>query len=175
MASLTEVWPLLLAVRSLRFDARSEAATGWNGIGIGVVTTSEPTAGVVVFEETGTWQPSDLDRPAIRFNNVFRWTVVGNSLRLEHLRFGPDNPVMLFDMAPDPNGDWREVSPHQCREDCYTASLTVEGHLLVVTWSIQGPRKRESIRYTYSQLKPTRSVARDPGRAGGGISPLFCL
>jgi hypothetical protein len=80
---------------------------------------------------------------------VFRWSAVGESLRLEHLRFGPEHPVLLFDMTPGADGVWREVSPHQCREDCYTSSLGVEGGRLAVAWLIAGPRKRESIRYTY--------------------------
>jgi hypothetical protein len=147
--SLNEVLTLLRWVRSLRFDASSEAATGWDGCGTGSVAVSEPAAGVVVFDEVGTWQPTTPGRAAFGFKNVFRWSAVAESLRLEHLRFGPEHPVLLFDMAPDADGVWREVSPHQCREDCYTASLGVEGGQLVVAWSIVGPCKRESIRYTY--------------------------
>jgi hypothetical protein len=145
------MWSLLREVRALRFDARSEAATGWNGIGLGTVVVSEPMVGMIVFAEAGTWQSAG--RTEFSFNNVFRWSAVGEvlrleHLRLEHLRFGPDNPVLLFDMAPGEDGVWREVSPHQCRDDCYTASLGVEGRQLLVEWSIRGPRKRESIRYT---------------------------
>jgi hypothetical protein len=147
--SLTEVLTLLRRVRSLRFEARSEAVTGWDGVGTGTVAVSESAAGVVVFDEAGTWRPSIPDRNPVAFKNVFRWSTVGESLRLEHLRFGPEHPVLLFDMASGADGIWREVSPHQCREDCYTASLGVEGERLVVAWSIVGPRKRESIRYTY--------------------------
>lgn len=147
--SLTEVMSLLRRVQSLRFDARSEAATGWDGVGTGAVAVSEPAAGVVVFTEAGTWQPNAPNRAAVGFNNVFRWSAVGEVLRLEHLRFGADHPVLLFDMAPDEAGAWREVSPHLCREDCYTAILAVEGGKLEVAWSIVGPHKRESIHYTY--------------------------
>ena len=149
MQSLTDVLSLLRQVQSLRFEAQSGAVTGWDGIGTGSVTVSEPAAGVVVFTEAGSWQPSASGRAVVQFNNVFRWSAVDAALRLEHLRFGTEHPVLLFDMAPDAAGVWREVSPHQCREDCYTASLSVEGEQLVVAWSIAGPRKRESIRYTY--------------------------
>ena len=147
MSSLPDVWALLRDVRSLRFDARSEAATGWNGVGMGVVAVSEPGAGVVVFEESGVWESPG--RAQVRFTNVFRWSIVGEALRLEHLRFGPDRPVFLFDMSPDEHGNWQEISPHQCRDDCYTASLRIAGPQLLVSWSIQGPRKQESIHYTY--------------------------
>jgi len=45
MALLTEVMSLLRRIQSLRFDARSKAATGWDEIGTGVVTVTEPSAG----------------------------------------------------------------------------------------------------------------------------------
>lgn len=149
MEKASDLLGLLRRVQSLRFDAQSDAATGWDGVGTGSVTASEPAVGVVVFCEVGTWQPTAPGRPAIAFNNVFRWSILGDTLRLEHLRFGPEHPVLLFDMAPGVDGVWREVSGHQCREDCYTASLGIEGGQLVVVWSIVGPRKQESIRYTY--------------------------
>lgn len=137
-------------VRTLRFQSRTQSATGWEGAGTGVVSVSEPAAGVVVFTESGTWQPSVGDRPAVQFENVFRWSVVEDGLRLEHLRFGPDHPVPLFEMAPDENGMWREVSPHMCRDDCYRASLTVAEDRIDVEWTIMGPQRREEIRYTYT-------------------------
>jgi hypothetical protein len=147
LMSLDELWNLLRDVRCLRYEAHSGAATGWNGVGTGVVIVSEPEAGVVVFEESGIWvSPSKTE---MRFTNVFRWLRANETIRLEHLRFGPDRPVFLFDIAPDENGNWREVSPHQCRDDCYRASLAIEGRQLLVAWSIQGPRKQESIRYAY--------------------------
>lgn len=149
MPTLNEVLSLLQRVRSLQFEARSEAATGWNGVGTGAVTVSQPAAGVVAFDEAGTWQPNEHGRPAIGFRNVFRWSAISGALRLEHLRFGIEHPVLLFDMAPDESGTWREVSPHQCRDDCYTATLATEDDRLIVAWTIVGPRKREAIRYTY--------------------------
>jgi len=145
--SVPDILPLLRKVRSLRFEARSEAGTGWDGVGSGSVNVVQPAANVVVFEESGTWQSN---RGEVHFNNVFRWTAIDDVLRLEHLRFGPGQPVYLFDLGPDANGTWREVTPHQCDKDCYTASITVEDGQLVVAWSIRGPHKAESIRYTYS-------------------------
>jgi hypothetical protein len=137
-------------VRSLQFDARSEAGSGWDGVGTGIVAVSEPMNGVIVFQESGTWQPSAVSRPAVRFTNVFRWSSKSETIRLEHLRFGANHPVLLFDLALSGGGEWRENNPHLCREDCYTATMAVEGERLLVRWSIQGPCKRESIAYTYS-------------------------
>ncbi len=147
MASLPRLWSILQSVQSLHFESRSEAATGWNGIGTGTVTTTMPDADTIIFNEAGTWQSPG--RPAIQFGNVYRWSNINGLLRLEHLRFGPDHPVYLFDMAPNDSGEWREAAPHQCREDCYTAALKIEGNRLHLAWSIVGPRKRETINYTY--------------------------
>ncbi|WP_145928943.1 DUF6314 family protein [Termitidicoccus mucosus] len=149
MTSIAEVLSFFRRVTSLRFDARSEAATGWDGVGSGTVAVSEPMDGVIIFKESGTWHPNDMSRVGVSFKNAFRWTAVGDMLRLEHLRFGSEHPVLLFDMAHQGDGRWREVSPHQCRDDCYTASLILDGGRLLLEWSIIGPRKREYIRYTY--------------------------
>jgi hypothetical protein len=146
-ATLAEIWQRLRAVQALCFVAHSEAGTGWDGTGEGVVSVSEPREGVLVFDESGRWHP--LRGRASRFTNVFRWSLVGGYLRLEHLRFGQDRPVFLFDLAPGADGIWREISPHECREDCYCATVRVEVDMLIVHWTIYGPRKRESIEYTY--------------------------
>jgi hypothetical protein len=149
MQTPDELLAALRQVRSLRFEASSDAGTGWQGNGAGTVETSEPSANLLVFVESGEWRPSAAGRAAIKFGNVYRWSALGVVLRLEHLRFGPSAPVLLFDMAPGPDGHWREVSPHQCKEDCYSASLRVEDGQVLLAWTVVGPQKRESIRYTY--------------------------
>lgn len=147
MKSLADLWERLQEVTAVSFEARSAAGTGWNGAGAGVVVATESSPGVLVFAESGWWQP--LGRGDIRFTNVFRWSRLEASVRLEHLRFGPDQPVFLFDLDPGEDGVWREVSPHVCGEDCYAGCLSVEGRQLHVHWTIRGPRKDESIRYVY--------------------------
>lgn len=150
MVLVDDLLERLRRVKMLRFQSRTHSATGWEGAGTGAVWVSEPAAGVVVFAESGTWQPSVADRPAVQFENVFRWSAVETGLRLEHLRFGPDHPVLLFEMAPAESEMWREVSPHLCRDDCYRASLAVEKEQIVVEWTIMGPQRREEIRYSYT-------------------------
>ncbi|MGY4876408.1 DUF6314 family protein [Vreelandella aquamarina] len=154
MQSSENVLSLLRQVSSLRFAAKSEANTGWQGVGSGKVVVSEPMPKTVVFHETGTWQPSAEHQGVFDFSNVFRWSAVGEHLRLEHLRFGVDNPVLLFDMARHANGIWRDVSPHECGADLYAATLEIAGgkdeaRRIVVAWSIIGPRKQETIEYCY--------------------------
>ncbi len=76
------------------------------------------------------------------------WTGTGSGL--EHLRFGEDHPVYLFDLALAGEREWRSVSPHLCREDCYSAVLIVGDDNIVLRWSVNGPRKQETIEYVYS-------------------------
>jgi hypothetical protein len=136
-------------VRSLSFAASSGAESGWYGRGVGTVEVCEAADAVLVFHEQGLWRPEGGERD-IRFSNVFRWTRVNGRLRLEDLRFGVDHPVYLFDLAPAGDREWRSVLPHLCREDYYAAVLFIRDGGIVLRWSINGPRKRESIEYLYS-------------------------
>ena len=139
---LNGTWERLCQVRSLSFVAKSGNPTGWNGIGSGAVVVASVGSGVITFTESGTWRP-DGGRD-IRFSNVFRWTKNGDTLRLEHLRFGVGNPVYLFDLA-EAVREWLSVSPHVCSEDCYTARMTVDEGSIVLRWSVKGSRKQEDI------------------------------
>src|SRR5437870_4089499 len=86
----------LRRVTALPFEARGSA---WTGSGHGSVVVASPADDVVTFTEAGTWRS---DRGSeFRLRNVFRWSAVGSELvRLDHLRFGPDHPVHLFNLAP---------------------------------------------------------------------------
>lgn len=139
---------VLRQVTNLRFSARSESATGWNGDGVGTVVVETPSRDVLIFRETGEWKPAGA--MPLRFSNVYRWSCVAPRLiRLEHLRFGTDKPVVLFDLAPDSKSVWSSVSPHECRDDCYSARLQVRETCVTVSWRIVGPQKREEIEYFY--------------------------
>jgi hypothetical protein len=149
MMTLQQLWDLLLRVRRLSFVARSASQTGWNGRGVGTVEVRPGGDGVITFAEQGTWLPDGREQE-IRFRNVYRWTRAGDLLRLEHLRFGDDNPVYLFDLTQAGELEWQPASPHLCREDCYSAVLLVREDDLLLRWSIAGPRKSETIEYVYS-------------------------
>lgn len=145
---LDHLWDRLRLVRSLSFVASSGAESGWNGTGSGTVEVREAGDGEMTFHEQGTWRPEGVERD-IRFHNVYRWTRAGDLLRLEHLRFGENHAVYLFDLAQAGEGEWRSVSPHLCSDDCYAAVLLVHDDGIVLRWSIDGPRKKETIEYEY--------------------------
>ena len=143
----SELWNTLRNVRSLRFEAISRSKTGWTGKGTGQVTVSDPTVGTLLFQESGSWLPPQGSE--LRFVNTFKWSKLGETLRLEHLRFGADNPVFLFELASVSAAEWRDVSPHHCVDDCYSASVKLCENEVHVAWSIRGPQKDESISYVY--------------------------
>ena len=143
---ITEVWDVLRNVQALRFKSESYSGIGWQGEGTGVVKVSEPAPDVLLFEESGKWRQSSGKE--IRFSNVYRWSIVENRLRLEHLRFGADHPVFLFEMEPDAEGTWRDISAHPCREDSYSAALLVQNGLILLKWTVS-PKRKELIDYLY--------------------------
>lgn len=139
----------LRAVCFLRFESRSGKSTGWDGIGTGTVTVTQSADKNLVFEEKGVWRAHGDEASDIPFQNVFRWSMVGLALRLEHLRFGWDDPVFLFDMIRGANGTWHSERPHLCGADRYSGRLTREAEELTMEWSIVGPHKQETIHYRY--------------------------
>ncbi|WP_456424657.1 DUF6314 family protein [Rhodocaloribacter sp.] len=145
-----DVWHRLSEITALRFVACSASDSGWNGAGDGGVAVVKTGANTLTFTESGKWK-TDTGRE-LRFNNVFRWSLYdsGGAIRLEHLRFGPDNPVYLFDLVPENEETWQSVAPHVCRDDSYAAILTVTPDQIELRWTIKGPLKNEVIHYWYS-------------------------
>jgi hypothetical protein len=148
MMALHQLWDRLRRVRLLSFVARGPAATGWNGNGNGTVEVREVGDRVMTWHEEGLWRPVNGERN-IRFTNVYRWTLADDLLRLEHLRLGAANPVYLLDLTQCGDREWRPVSPHLCRDDCYSTVLLVRDDCIVLRWLIDGPRKQGTIEYTY--------------------------
>ncbi|RYX84771.1 hypothetical protein EON83_09060 [bacterium] len=148
MNPFDELWPRLLTVRTLNFESQSRTGSGWNGVGTGEVEVSDPQEGVLIWKESGRWRQNGGRE--IRFTNTFRWTQCAEQITLEHLRFGEKQPVFLFQLAPLSPYEWRDVEPHLCRQDNYSASLFVEGERLMLSWTVFGPTKDESINYIYN-------------------------
>jgi hypothetical protein len=146
-----KAWDRLCAVRELVFEARSGSATnsGWTGSGRGTVQVEHVDAMTILFHEQGSWTPEGGQE--IRFTNVFRWTTAPDRrlMRLEHLRFGPDKRVYLFDVVPVSEGVLESAEPHVCSEDLYSARMEYDHVCVRLNWKITGPRKDESISYLY--------------------------
>ncbi|MEL7168398.1 MAG: DUF6314 family protein [Bacteroidota bacterium] len=148
--TLDLLWQRIATIRSLYFDAKSTSATGWTGRGKGQVIVSQPSDDALGFEESGLFTPG-RGEPFV-FHNVYRWTRNADTsplIQLEHLRFGVNHPVLLFDLAPETPTLWRSTAPHVCGDDRYTARLDIEPDHLRLTWIIKGPAKAESLVYRY--------------------------
>src|SRR3954453_19731605 len=148
MEPAIQLWECLCQGRFLRFVASSANPKGWNGVGTGTVVVECPAKTVLTFKEAGSWAPT-IGKET-RFKHVFRWSLAGPAVvRLEHLRFGADHPVYLFDLAPTADSAWSSATPHLCREDCYSAELRRHEWGMFLHWTIVGPKKQESIEYDY--------------------------
>ena len=143
------IWDRLRTISGLLFKATSESETGWNGEGRGIIQVDKPADNILLFSESGHWTPTG--GPKIAFRNVFRWTLQVDqpAITLEHLRFGPDNPVFLFELRPTTPSFWNTATPHLCGKDTYDAVLHITPDSLIMHWTIQGPAKNESVVYTY--------------------------
>lgn len=148
--NISDCWQKLKQVQSLVFKAESApGGMGWNGRGEGLVDVSI-AGNEIVFREYGAWTTSEGKE--LPFKNVFRWTFneEQNAIGLEHLRFGPDNPVFLFQLLPVAGQGLESVEPHLCAEDIYAGRLRVEDKGICLVWTIEGPKKKERIEYWYS-------------------------
>lgn len=141
----------LRRLQTLSFSAHSAKATGWNGQGQGAVSIEGPSPDVILFRESGHWHPTGREAlPPLQFRNVYRWTLVDDqTVRLEHLRLGPEQPVFLVDLQAAAPHKWNTVEPHQCSADRYALQVLVHADGLEMHWSITGPKKDEHIVYVY--------------------------
>jgi hypothetical protein len=141
----------LRRLRTLAFSARSGKATGWNGQGQGEVSTETPSPDVILFREAGHWHPTGREaNPPLQFRNIYRWTLANDqTVRLEHLRLGPEQPVFLLDLVPASPQEWTCAEPHQCSADRYSLRVVAQRDGLQMYWSITGPKKDEHMAYVY--------------------------
>lgn len=149
-----KAWTRLLAVQELIFEAHSrvDLNTGWNGTGKGNVRVEIVDPSIILFHEQGTWTPDEGRQTT--FTNVFRWTVnaEGHFIRLEHLRFGEDHPVYLFDLVAVAESVLESSEPHVCREDLYRGRMEFDEQAVHLQWTVNGPQKAETITYTYLHI-----------------------
>lgn len=146
------LWNRLLQVNHLSFSARSKSdpPSGRNGVGKAKVEVKKWGTHVLVFHEQGRWVSEE--GKSFDFKNVFRWTQHETKplMTLEHLRHGPDYPVLLFELTPTSPGHFESVHPFLCNQDTYLAHLHHEHHVIRLDWRILGPRKNEEIHYIYT-------------------------
>ena len=136
-------------MRRLSFRAQSPLKSGWNGSGDGIVAVSSLEDGRVLYTESGQWITARGMK--LNFTNVYRWTRLPECqrIRLEHLRFGKERPVHLFEIESAGKDEFKSVEPHVCSEDLYSATLRVDASRLLLNWRVIGPNTDNTIEYVY--------------------------
>lgn len=149
--ALLNVWNKLANVNHLTFAANSQGSknSAWNGIGSGNVEVKQRNSKEIMFYETGSW--TSKEGREFSFFNSFRWSLdyFKNWIMLEHLRFGEQNPVLLFHLVPVDKETLESVRPHVCKEDTYLGRVTWSSHFIKLNWRVTGPKKNECIDYMY--------------------------
>lgn len=149
---LFSFWEKLLSVTQLTFHAktRTKEEGGWNGKGRGEVVVTKDEAERLIFHEKGTWQNPQGEE--VSFHNVFRWTLnrFQGVISLEHLRYGIERPVFLFQLAPAGQHSLLSVDSHLCEGDTYFGQIHFNRYHLRFNWRVIGPKKNEEIDYHYS-------------------------
>ncbi|WP_424946619.1 DUF6314 family protein [Candidatus Spongiihabitans sp.] len=143
------LWNTLKNISEVHFTAKSsKGEAGWNGRGKGEVV-AVPDDKTIIFSETG--KCTTRAGAELAFSNRYRWRLneEQNSIQLEHLRYGADNPVQLIELVATGKRQWNTVTPHICNQDSYTLALTHADKKVRMVWKVVGPRKNECIRYHY--------------------------
>ena len=148
--SLAALWSLLRSRTRVEITARSLADNfRWTGLGTGIVDVTEEGTHTLLFNERGRWNNPSHGNPA--FSNIYRWKIAqsGQSIRLEHLRYGESNPVSLVDIIGDGIGSWSSQAPHRCNEDSCGIQIKQCGDTLHMKWTVRGPQKQQLIHINY--------------------------
>jgi len=138
----------LSLIRNYEFYATSNKNDGWKGIGQGTVRIEIDQLGNFIFFEDGFFENS---RGKFTSHNIYRWSFkyLNNSISLEHLRFGVENPVFLFDMVCEQDSLWSSKCPHLCDRDEYHAKMLVENSCIKLEWDIINNKDYNRIEYKY--------------------------
>jgi len=117
--------------------------------GVASVTVFSEGDSVTLFER-GTWL-SVHSREEITYTNTlrFRFFQKSRKIALEHLRYGKNRPVLLFELEQVGPFTYRSLLPHMCKEDTYTGSVLFDQHYIHLDWQVVGPKKNTSLRAVY--------------------------
>jgi hypothetical protein len=139
---LDTFWQRLEKTNHLEFTAKTELGLKTGRADVAVTSSSSS----LIFEERGVWIPGSA------FSNCFRWTLDAQQglISLEHMRYGPDRPVFLFQLAPTRAGVLESVDSHLCASDTYLGNIIWNQRTIDFHWRIIGPRKNDELIYRYS-------------------------
>ncbi len=144
-------------VQYFEFKASTQLGkNGWEGVGNGNVRIEKIDENTIIFYENGKFlsniQNAQNEKPTkeIKCSNVYRWIFEEESIKLEHLRFGTENPVYLFDLIHFQDNKMISKCGHVCDKDLYNAELFLFDDKILLHWRIFGEEKNEIIEYVYT-------------------------
>jgi hypothetical protein len=138
-------------MKKLRFEAKTiqdGASPLMQGKGIGDVSIVTVDDNVVLFEERGEWQGFSQ---ATKFSNVFKWTLdkLSGLITLEHLRYGKDNPVLLFHLKPVSSFYLRSIDAQFCESQTRFGYAEFSQNAIRLEWRVVGYERDEEVQYSY--------------------------
>lgn len=147
---LIDFWKKLSLVDSLNFTTRSVKDTeSETKRGEAKVQKSFLNEDQILFHEVGEWV--DGAHSKSHFSNQFLWTLdlVNERVSLEHLRYGPKNPVFLFDLKLSKKNSLVSQDPHLCKDDTYLGALIWSTKGIELNMRVIGPHKNHFLNYQY--------------------------
>jgi hypothetical protein len=152
---LYNIYPILKSKLTTVTHFTFEASTnrkleGWEGKGSGIVTCTKVGEDILIFEELGVFET--IHQKQLKCKNTYRWGFDGSNqkIALEHLRFGVDNPVFLFDLVQTDTNIWSSSCPHQCDLDEYHGHLILEQNNIKLDWIVKKGDEFNKMDYVYS-------------------------
>lgn len=139
----------LSLIKNYKFFATSNKDDGLNGTGLGTVSIeTDPINNTLLFFEEGHFENA---RGRFKSHNIYKWTFKAfeNCISLEHLRFGAENAVYLFDMVYDDHNLWSSKCPHLCDKDEYHAKMLLSDSFITLDWDIVNKVEHIHIKYQY--------------------------
>lgn len=149
MTAIIRLAERLTSIRRLAFASRPgpDSRSGWAGRARGEVRV-EAQDKTIRFFESGTFLLEGRATP-VPFSNCYRWELGETRIALYHERRGADQAVWLFDLIAADSASLVSAEAHLCGEDRYRARLGLVDEGFDLSWTIQGPRKDESLSYRY--------------------------
>lgn len=144
---LLRFWERLKTVTELALYAntRSNDTIEWNRSGKGIVQVIPQSDLALTFHEIGEWQVQDPYH--MTFRNAFRWTLDRGTgvIALEHMRLGPDHPVLLVHLALKDTYHLASIEPHLCKKETYSCHVFWDQQHIRLSWKMMGPTKHGEI------------------------------
>ena len=139
-----EIFSRISKLHTESFDAENQLIHNLSGkVEVEIVTGME-----IIFKEYLRWE--NENNLLLNSKNVYRWSFLNTgNIKLDHLRFGKNNPVFLVELFKATENTWKSRGPHDCNSDLYFAELVLQNENPVLSWEVKGPSENYSLKTVY--------------------------